>query len=229
MGYREELDEIERQEKAVLHKKLALQLAAAEAAKKDAKGGSGKTPDAKPDDETSHRGDEDEKDAKESTLAAKMIGEVVKQANRPGLDLAKVKYVTGFPEWCSVPEGLNLPKYALAVPMRIFAALTSRPDKGDRTCICWQLSDGDDRLAIESAMSDPMRYRRELTKRMIRAVDGHLPSDDPNSPGCVDRWWDEIGPKGRHQINLMYNVLHTTTAAEQASFFESCVAFVVPR
>jgi len=181
------------------------------------------------DDETSHRDPVKARaDETRASANADIVGAAVKAAAaRPKLDFSRSKMVGQFPAWCPVPEDLQPPKYAVSVAVRFQAVETARPDKGDRTAVVWQLSDGDERLAMASAVGDALRLNFELAKRFIRVVDGQHAVDQPGLPGDVNRFWDEVGPKGRTKTLTLYNQLHHLTNAELADFFEKHVAFVV--
>jgi hypothetical protein len=53
------------------------------------------------------------------------------------------------PEWAIVPKDLRPPKGRQVIFLRIPAKLTDTPLKGERQCIVWTLSDGDEKLAAE--------------------------------------------------------------------------------
>jgi hypothetical protein len=103
--------------------------------------------------------------------------------------------------------------------------MTDTPLKGDRHCIAWTLSDGEERLAAQRCGGDSARYAAEFTKQFIRAVDGvTVDWSKSRGPGSVDEFWKEIGPKGRHLATRIYTKTHLPTDEEVNRFFEHCVA-----
>lgn len=132
------------------------------------------------------------------------------------------------PEWALIPPApFRFPRGIEAFFVRVRADLTHARGKGDRILVVWGLSDGDEKLAFQRALSDSNRAITELAKQTIRAIDGH-PADwsGRSGPGNVDQLWRELGGKGRGQIVRLYTQLHVYDASEQADFFENCVASV---
>jgi hypothetical protein len=137
------------------------------------------------------------------------------------------------PDWAQVPtqgtdgKPFRFPRGVEVFFVRVRAHLTAARGKGDRILIVWGLSDGDEKLAFQRALSDSNRAITELAKQTIRAVDGHAASwDGRPGPGNVDQLWRELGGKGRGQLVRLYTQLHVYDASEQADFFENCVASV---
>jgi len=138
----------------------------------------------------------------------------------------------GLPPWAKVPADTaerpwKFPRNVQVIAIRFPARLTRAPEKGDRTCLLWEISDGEERVALMRAVKDPNRAQTELAKQMIRAVDEH-PADwsGLSSPGSVEVFWREIGAKCRTLIVHVYNQLHLMTQAETDDFLENCVAVV---
>lgn len=138
----------------------------------------------------------------------------------------------GMPPWAKVPASTPerpwaFPRHVQVIPVLFRAHLTRAPDKGDRTALLWEISDGEERVALMRAQKDPNRAQVELAKQMIRSVDGH-PADwsGLDTPGSVEVFWREIGAKYRTMIVHLYNQLHVMTAAETEDFLERCVAVV---
>lgn len=137
------------------------------------------------------------------------------------------------PDWARIPtQGTDgkpwrFPRGVEVFFVRIRGNLTAARQKGDRILVVWGCSDGDEKLAVQRAMADSNRAITELAKQTIRAVDGHAAdwSGKPG-PGNVDQLWRELGGKGRGQVVRLYTQLHVYDAAEQADFFENCVASV---
>jgi hypothetical protein len=133
------------------------------------------------------------------------------------------------PAWAKVPKGMRFPKGIQVVFMRIRAGLTMYPSKGDRQVILWPLTDGDEKLAIGRSMSNAARAGVEMAKQMIRGIDGEPVNwtGDPNAPGAdVDRFWHEIGPKGRNLLQRVFTQLHAMNEDELVDFFEHCISVV---
>lgn len=129
------------------------------------------------------------------------------------------------PEWAIVPKDLRPPKGRQVIFLRIPAKLTDVPLKGERQCIVWTLSDGDEKLAAERCEGKAGRASAEYTKQMIRSVDGAVASwMKPTGPGSLDEFWREIGGKGRNLLMRVYSQLHLADDDELRDFFENCIA-----
>jgi hypothetical protein len=96
----------------------------------------------------------------------------------------------------------------------------------ERQCIYWALSIGDQQIALQRANGDPNRWNTELTKQMIRSIDGALPdrSGVAGGPNDLDLWWNRVGERCRAELTRMCTRIHQLTAQERALFFEHCVA-----
>ena len=136
------------------------------------------------------------------------------------------------PDWARVPAGTperpwRPPADIQVIPVLFRAHLTRAPQKGDRTCLLWELSDGEERVAILRARGDANRVQTELAKQMIRSVDDQ-PADWSGlaTPGSVEQFWREIGAKYRTMIVHLYNQLHVMTRQESDDFLDNCVAVV---
>jgi hypothetical protein len=146
--------------------------------------------------------------------------------------------IGGAPEWVVLPPGMRVPKGRKVIFVRFPAEWTSTPTKGIRCReqadddpslwrqgICWDMSIGDQKLALQRAMGDPNRQVDEFAKQMIRSVDGvrvdwsGMPGD-----GCIDLWWEEIGAACRNSMHRVFNQLHVFSKEQMARFFESCIA-----
>lgn len=125
------------------------------------------------------------------------------------------------PDWATLPAGMKTPAGWQVWFLRFPANLTNNPGKGDRTCILWNLSEADEKLAAKRARGDGLRVIDECAKQMIRAVDG-VKADwsGASGPGSVASFWSELGGKGRHQIKGLYLRTHTMSPEENAAFFE---------
>lgn len=132
------------------------------------------------------------------------------------------------PSWAKVPKDLKFPKGIDVIFAKIPASFTMYPSLGERQVILWPLTDGDERLAYGRATS-PLRAPAELTKQMVRAIDGERINwtGNPSAPGAdIDRFWHEVGPRGRDLLQRLHIQMNTVTRDEGAHFFEHCVAAV---
>lgn len=132
---------------------------------------------------------------------------------------------TGAPPWATVPPGIQFPRGRQVLFVRFRAGLTETKWKGDRQAILWSISTGDKKLALGRALGDPNRLSDEMTRRMVRAIDGVL-VDETGMPGAgnLDVWWDEIGEKCRSQLSRIFVQLHVISRDEAVDFFENCIA-----
>lgn len=133
------------------------------------------------------------------------------------------------PVWAKIPKGMKFPKGIDVLILRLRPEWTMYPGKGERQVIIWQVTDGDQKLAISRAMGDSNRLGIEMTKQMIRAADGQQINwtGDPSAPGIdIDRFWHEIGQKGRSILHRITNQLCVMSEEEHADFFAHCIAAV---
>lgn len=132
----------------------------------------------------------------------------------------------GLPEWAVMPPGFKIPAGRTVSFLKFKAEWTDAPEKGDRQCIVWNLTDNDERIAIKRASGgDAMMVAGELSKQMIRAIDGvKVNWMASKGPGCMDTFWSEMGSKCRQMVIRWYTQNHSLSEAEQADFFENCVA-----
>jgi hypothetical protein len=143
----------------------------------------------------------------------------------------------GVPAWAKVPEGFAFPEGWTVWFIRFPAKMTNRRRGPERQCIVWNLSEADEKRASRAARGDGLRIIDEMTKAMIRSIDGQRiklgPSiaaaavgaaGDTEGMGNVTAFWNEIGAKCRHQLKSLYLKNHVMEAAENADFFENCVA-----
>jgi hypothetical protein len=129
------------------------------------------------------------------------------------------------PDWVIMPKHLKVPRGKQIVFLRFPASLTDTPSKGDRQCIAWSLTDGEEKLAADRCDGKPNRAAAEYSKQMLRAVDGVVVDwSKPRGPGSVDEFWREIGPKGRNILMRVYTQMHLASDEELRDFFEQCVA-----
>ena len=129
------------------------------------------------------------------------------------------------PDWLVLPEGFKFPGRGRQVGfMRFRAAWTDTPDKGDRQCVLWGLTIGDEKLARIAMRGEEGRYLSEMAKRQIRALDGHAADwTGRNAAGAVDPWWNEIGYRCRQLIQSFFLKTHTLETKERIDFFANCI------
>jgi hypothetical protein len=152
----------------------------------------------------------------------------------------------GIPAWAVVPPGLVFPRHRLAVFMRIPSSWTYAPAVGIplkvetaldiaeaggvagglwRQIVVWPLSIGDQKLALGRAMADPNRFPQELTKQMVRAVDGEV-VDWSGAGGAanLDTLWEQLGGPGQNLLNRIWSQLHVLQKDRLTRFFENYIA-----
>lgn len=130
----------------------------------------------------------------------------------------------GPPAWAPMPAGVKAPAGAQVMFVRFRAEWTATPSKGERSCICWPLTDHEEGIALMRCKGSSERAINELAKQMLRVVDGHVVDwSGEDSPGNVDEWWNEIGAKCRQLLVRMYTQMHVLDEAERADFFENCI------
>lgn len=131
----------------------------------------------------------------------------------------------GSPEWCPLPEPFAPPRGRQLIFLRFRAAWTDSPSDGDRTCVLWNLTEADEKLAIRRTRGDAAQTLNELVKQSIRVVDGHLADwTGREGPGSVSRFWRDIGARCRAKVREQYVGAHTMGVEESADFFTNCVA-----
>jgi hypothetical protein len=130
------------------------------------------------------------------------------------------------PDWVEFPPGFKIPPGKQIGFLRFRAKWTDSPEMGDRTCIVWPLSDADEKFALKRTRGESARTLAELSKQMIRAVDGKKTAwtGNPNDGVDVDKFWDQLGGKCRQLIQNHYLKLHSLSSEELADFFLNCVA-----
>lgn len=130
------------------------------------------------------------------------------------------------PDWAqnAVPKDLKIPPGRRVVICRIRAEWTNRVDLGDRVVVFYGLTEAEENLAADRSSGKAFRLQREMAKQMIRAIDGKRADWlRRGGPEDVDRFWTDIGGKGRSLILTWYMRLHQLNDEEAADFFGSCV------
>lgn len=130
------------------------------------------------------------------------------------------------PEWVIMPKDPNfkIPPGRQLGFLRLRGEWTDTASKGDRQCIVWALTDADEKLALKRTQGDSSRFLAELTKQMIRAVDGQRVDWAKGHSTNVNRWWNEVGAKCRKILQAYYHKTHSLEDVEIADFFANCVA-----
>lgn len=128
------------------------------------------------------------------------------------------------PAWAKVPSDFALPVGKQIFFVKFKAEWTDYPSKGDRYAIMWNLSDADEKLALKRTRGDSARMLAELTKQMIRVVDGERVDWSRGAHANIERWWDDIGGKCRQLVQSAYHKSHHLNDTEQADFFLNCFA-----
>jgi hypothetical protein len=130
------------------------------------------------------------------------------------------------PDWAqaAIPAKLRIPKGRVVAVFRFRREWTDDKVK-DRTCVMWNLSVGDEKLANQRGGDTSGNVVMELSKQMVRAVDGN-PVDftGANRDGNIDAWWNAIGRKCRSLVISHYIKSHSLTTAEKMDFLANCQA-----
>jgi hypothetical protein len=140
--------------------------------------------------------------------------------------IASAPVVEGVPEWAELPPGFAPPPGKRLGWMRFRADWTDAPQKGDRWCMMWTLSESEEKMAYKRSGGDSARVVMELAKATIRVIDG-VKADRTGAMGIgsVNIFWAELGTKCRQMVTNYYLKSHTLSAEEQQDFFANC--FVV--
>lgn len=73
-------------------------------------------------------------------------------------------------------------------------------------------------MALNRTRGNPMRLAMELPKAALAAVGGQRVS---LADGSADKAWEQLGPKGRELVTVVYGELHTTEAQQTEAFLKS--------
>lgn len=160
------------------------------------------------------------------------------KAANPGL-------ANDIPPWVVIPPGMRFPKNRQVGFIRFPSKWTTAHEKGlvhageeavpseyagarYRQVILWSLTIADEKLARVAAKGDALATYPEMSKRMIRAIDGHLvdwsTGDVEVNEGHVPSFWEEIGPACRDMLVSHYHSTHRLTGDQLKHFFLCCVA-----
>jgi hypothetical protein len=130
------------------------------------------------------------------------------------------------PDWAqeAIPGKIKIPKGRQVAVFRFRKEWTDDKTR-DRTCVLWNLSVGDEKLANQRGGDISGNVVMELSKQMIRAVDGNpIDFSGKNPSGNLDFWWNAIGRKCRTLIISHYIRSHSLSTAEKMDFLANCVA-----
>jgi hypothetical protein len=153
------------------------------------------------------------------------------------------------PSWAMdhLPEGFRIPKGKQVVFLRFQSAWTDEPSKGvlttyrtslkgahiekevlSRVLVCWPLSLAEAKSARRRAR-DNRDVLEELTKQMVRAVDGKRVdwsgswAKRPEELVDANQAWRELGVKVHPLVTNAYLKLHSLTDDELADFYLNCI------
>lgn len=154
--------------------------------------------------------------------SAKRISSVV---GASPVDFPAPAPASALPDWATMPAGLEPPAGVSVGFLRFKPEWTRTPQKGERTCVVWSLTDLDERLAFSRVRDNLATAVNEMAKQMIRAVDGVKVNWNakPGEPGNLEEFWSDIGPKCRTMVTRYYNRTHMMQPEEVADFLETCV------
>jgi hypothetical protein len=136
-----------------------------------------------------------------------------------------VEEADAIPPWATIPPNFNPPKGVQVIFMLFKAEWTANPRKGNRQAIAWPVTVMEEKNALSRARGDVLRSIDELSKAMVKYIDG-VPVDwtGANREGNIDQWWNEVGPKCRNILHRIYTQTHNLSDDEHADFFENCIA-----
>jgi len=124
----------------------------------------------------------------------------------------------------AVPSSLKIPKNRTVAVLRFKSEWTDARD-GDRTCVLWNLSVGDEKLANQRGGDNSRVVLMELAKQQIRAIDGKVIDHTGRTRDAnIDVWWNAIGHKCRSLIYSHFVRAHNLSTEERLDFLANCVA-----
>jgi len=127
---------------------------------------------------------------------------------------------SAMPSWAqaAIPAGLQIPRGRTVIVFRFLREWTD--DKvQDRTCVLWNLSVGDEKLANQRGGDNSNNVLMELSKQMIRAIDGaKIDYTGRDKSVDINAWWNVIGRKCRSLIVSAFVRNHSLTTAEKIDF-----------
>ena len=126
--------------------------------------------------------------------------------------------VSGVPEWAHLPPDLKIPRGKVVAFMRFEADKCE--DGQEHDAVLWPLSVRDERFARQRTYGEPSRIYEEMTKGMIRAVDGKGTMGDIVE---VEAFWEAIGSRYRSMLVGWYHQHHSLNDEDRLGFFARCV------
>lgn len=150
----------------------------------------------------------------------------------------------GAPPWATVPTGMRFPRGKQVMFVRFKSVWTDAPWKGEsfvdpvtqqteldargkpvlwRQCVVWPINTADKTLALERARRDPNRAPDELTKQMIRAIDGVEVDWAVVRGNGIEMFWNELGEGCRGLLTRLFTRLHVLNAEAVQDFLETCI------
>ena len=169
------------------------------------------------------------------------MGDVEVRALAPEEDVAeqpgtadqpkRVTDTAGRPAWCKpFPPNFQVPKGKSLVFMRFRAEWTETPHLGERQCVCWGITVGEEYIADKRADERGTRAIPERAKLGIRLVATGdaatlLPVDASKSvaEADVDIFWEQIGLKCRTLLTNSFIQTHSLSEDQRRDFFENCI------
>ena len=136
------------------------------------------------------------------------------------------------PEWLKpFPPGFRIPKGKRLLCMRFRKEWTDRPDLGERQCVCWQITVGEERICdkrADSLGSGAINERAKISIRLIDAGENEptlvaVNPDKSDPQADADIFWEQIGLKCRAIIADNFLRTHSLSQEERADFFEHCI------
>lgn len=145
--------------------------------------------------------------------------------------IPRVTNTAGKPDWCKpFPPNFKIPKGKRPVFIRFRAGWTEIPDMGERQCVCWGITVGEEHIADKRAEDSGTRAVHERAKLSVRLIshggnDTLVPVDHSKSErdADVDIFWEQIGLKCRTLITQVFLQTHSLSAEERRDFFENCI------
>lgn len=143
----------------------------------------------------------------------------------------KVTNPAGKPDWCKAfPAGFQVPKGKRPIFLRFRAEWTDAPHLGERQCVCWGITVGEEHIADKRADDTGSRAIPERAKLSIRLIAAGadtalLPVDQTklNRDADPDLFWEQIGLKCRTLLTNLFIQTHSLSPEERRDFFENCV------
>lgn len=138
---------------------------------------------------------------------------------------------SGRPTWCKpFPNNFQIPRGKKPIFVRFRADWTDTPHLGERQCVCWGLTVGEEYIADKRSDDSGSRALHERTKLSIRLIgssetDTLVPVDPTKSvrEADVDIFWEQIGLKCRTLLTNVFIQTHSLNADERRDFFENCI------